>query len=369
MSDDLAAKYGVTDPALAAQLNASAAPDDPPPIRTLGEYLEADLEANVTEIVTPRMLVRGGITATVADGGTGKTSLALNRILPWAAGAVPWPTIAPFTPVDGRPLRTLIIENEGAGSLFQEKIRSMLDGSPWDEGTDERYLIDNNVLVWGDGGYAGVHLDQPRWVTQVYRGIEEHAPDVVFMEPFARLWGGDENSNTETNEFISTIEEMAAKHDIAVYLCHHKRKGWSEDPLDLQSLSRGASALADAATYFEFMRPAAGGGERELDCTKNRFGQRPGPYRLKWREDDSGWYDFVSNEKKLAQVVTALKGGAESLDEVAHKLGAERGPERSDRTYQWLQQAIDAGLARAVKLGSEVKYKAGKAETEEGEKF
>ncbi len=361
---DLAAQLGVTDPDMAAQINASAAPDEPAPIRTLGEYLGADLSAP-PELVAPNMLVKGGITVTVADGGTGKTSMALNRILCWAAGLAPWP-ITPFTPV--QPVKTLVIENEGAGRLFQDKIAAMLAGVTREDLLERLDVVKDNTLIWGDGGYAGIRLDEPKWYTQVARGIDEHRPDVVFIEPFARLGAFDENSNTEVNAFMSMLEELAGKYDTAVYLCHHKSKGWTEDPLDLQYKSRGASALADASTYFEFMRVAAGGGERELDCTKNKFADRPGPFRCRWRDDGSGWYDFISNEKKLDQVVKAMSDDGATVEEIAYRIGDKRGPERADRTMQWLMQAVDADLARAVKHAGEVRYFAGAAENE-GAKF
>lgn len=361
---DLAAQLGVTDPTMAAEINASTAPDTPPPIRSLEEYLAADLSAP-PELVAPTMIVKGGITATVADGGTGKTSMALNRILCWAAGLQPWP-ITPYTPA--QPIRTLVIENEGAGRLFQDKIRDMITGITRQDLLDRLDEVKRNVLVWGDGGYAGIRLDEPKWYTQVARGIDEHRPDMVFIEPFSRLGSFDENSNTEVNAFVSMLEELAAKYQTAIYLCHHKTKGWTEDPLDLQYKSRGASALGDAVTYFEFMRHAAGGGERELDCTKNKFADRPGPFRFKWREDNSGWYDFISPEAKLTQVVQALDESGSSIEEVALRIGDKRGPERADRTYQWLMQAIDAGQARVVKHQGETRYFPGGAE-DEGARF
>ena len=357
---DLAAQLGVTDPDMAASINASAAPDESPPIRNLADYLAADLSAP-PELVAPKMLVKGGITVTVADGGTGKTSMALNRILCWAAGLSPWP-ITPYTPV--APIKTLVIENEGAGRLFQDKIRDMLGGIQRADLLERLDLVKENTLVWGDGGYAGIHLDEPRWYTQVARGIDEHRPDVVFIEPFARLGTFDENSNTEVNAFVSMLEELAAKYETAVYLCHHKAKGWTEDPLDLQYKSRGASALADASTYFEFMRVAAGGAERELDCTKNKFDDRPGPFRCKWREDSSGWYDFISQTAKLDQVVKALGDDGATTEEVAFRIGDKRGPERADRTIQWLMQAADEGKARQVKHAGEVRWFAGAADKE-----
>jgi hypothetical protein len=189
----------------------------------------------------------------------------------------------------------------------------------------------------------------------------------VFMEPFSRMWTGEENSNTEVNAFISALEEMAAKKDIAVYVAHHKRKGWNEDPLALQDLARGASALADAANYVEFVRPIAGGDQREIECTKNRYAQRPGPFTIEWRADDSGWYDLISEDKQAQRVIQALPPGGATLEEVAIALGTKNAPENLSRARRQLQTAIDKGLARVVKMGpaSEWRWFAGAEDTSE----
>src|SRR5215218_2972974 len=56
------------------------------PIRTLGEYLDADIEIP-PELVWPAILVRGEITATIGRAGIGKTMFTSNRLMKWAAGS------------------------------------------------------------------------------------------------------------------------------------------------------------------------------------------------------------------------------------------------------------------------------------------
>lgn len=340
----IAERYGVTDPEMAKAMNEAAADDNPAPIRKLGDYLAAPIKSP-PELVSPRFLVRGGVTAVVADAGKGKTSLGLNRVLSWAAGK---PLFKPVTKwgVPSGPLRTLIIENEGAGGLFQEKIQTMLVNAPKHFTKDDIAAMQENVLVWGEGGYAGIKLDDPRKLAQVRRGIDEWRPDIVLMEPFARLHAGDENSNTEVNALMSTLEELAGKTDTGILVAHHKRKSreYEGDPMED---ARGASALYGAATYMEKVKPIRAGKQRELICTKNRYGPMLPPVVMEWREDNTGWYDFVPRDASLDELIALL-----SPDEsVTAKELAEDLQDDEKRVRNMLNSALAQDPPRVRRIG------------------
>src|SRR4051794_16822940 len=72
----------------ARQMFAMAVPDDEldkPPVRNLGEFVDEELELPPI-LVEPGLVARGAVTAMVAKGGKGKTTLSFNRLLRWACG-------------------------------------------------------------------------------------------------------------------------------------------------------------------------------------------------------------------------------------------------------------------------------------------
>jgi hypothetical protein len=100
-----------------------------PPIRTLEDYLNADIEVPPV-LVHPFMCVRGGFNVTVGRAGKGKTVMNLNRMLRWSAGL---PMFDGWVDGDGNhllapdmPLKILIVENEGAAGMFHRQIGLML---------------------------------------------------------------------------------------------------------------------------------------------------------------------------------------------------------------------------------------------------
>ena len=56
------------------------------------------------------------------------------------------------------PLRTLVIENEGAPGMFHQQITTMVNAAGYLTDEDRKVVLEN-VLIWGDGGYSGLKLD------------------------------------------------------------------------------------------------------------------------------------------------------------------------------------------------------------------
>jgi hypothetical protein len=286
----------VTDAELRAQLE--AAKPAPPPVRTLDEYLAWDVPVPPT-LVSPNAIVRGGLSATIGAGGVGKTTLLMGRLMRWAAG-LPWlPDVdEAFHPI--QPLKTLVIENEGAGGLFQQKLKTMRANSGFAE--DDDILVGQNLLIWGEGGYSGIRMDDPPAVARVKLALEEWEPDILFLEPFARLWQGNENDNSEMNAILSGLEDLAGKHNCAIMLAHHRRKGEVGAGQSAQDFARGASALEGAVTYMEFLHRSKNGW-MEIDATKNRYGDPIGPYYMEWQGNENGWSKHVDAVGRIIDLI------------------------------------------------------------------
>lgn len=298
------------------------APEDrvvePPPIRNLGEYLEHEIELPPM-LVQPGQLARGAITALIARAGKGKTTMTLNRVLRWAAGKPMFDDL-PDVMVPAHPLRTLIIENEGAPGFFQEKLKLMFESQRLS--ADERDQVRENVAVWGEGGWPRIKLDDEATYDLVRRGIEQFQPDVVMMEPFRSLWGGDENSATEMTALMDRIINIAAEYKVGVLLTHHERKSGAGDDGEEMSAGRGSTVLEGEAAVMERWQSVKGE-ESELRWVKWRFAKPAAPVRMRFDYERWG-YDFVSEEAGKREVLDLLidqDGGFMTASEAAHELG------------------------------------------------
>lgn len=291
-----------------------------PPIRTLAQYLADPIEVPPV-LVGPNMVVRGGVNGLIGRAGKGKTVLALNRLLRWSAGEPLFPDWKDpegnvyLMPTDGEPLKSLIIENEGAGGLFHRQIGLMLNAEGY-LSDDSRRLAEQNIFIWGDGGYSGLKLDDEAKLQTVREGVEKWEPDIVFVEPFRGLWQGEENSATDMTKVVDALVEIAADYKCAVLISHHERKSGSGEDGEKMSAGRGSTVLEGAVTVMENFESVKAGEFRELSCSKSRHGRAYTPVRMEW-DSDAWWYKHVPTSATEEAIRVALAGNADEPMSVA----------------------------------------------------
>ncbi len=309
-------------------LGAQAAPEEAfeAPIRTLGDFLATPVEvppilisAGSDENGKRAMLVRGGIHVTIGRAGKGKTVMNLNRILRWSAGQPMFPGWedahgeAYMAPEE--PLKILVVENEGAGAMFHRQIGIMLNASG-DGGIGlsepERTLARDNVLIWGEGGYSDMKLDDGKKLNKLRAGISEWEPDIVFIEPFRSLWTGDENSSTDMAIVVDALSNIAADFNCGVLFSHHMRKGGFEggEGYDRMSDARGSGVLEGAVTFMENFDSVKAGEQREVSWSKSRYTRAPNPVRMEW-VDDAWWYSWVPMSTLDDSILNAIRDTTE----------------------------------------------------------
>lgn len=305
-----------------------------PPIRSLAEYLATPIEVPPV-LVQPSLIVRGGINVTVGRAGKGKTVMNLNRMLRWSAGL---PMFEGWHDPDGRPylaperpLRILIVENEGAAGMFHRQIGVMLHAQGFMR-EEDRETAKENTLIWGEGGYSGLKLDDPNKLNGLRAGIEKHEPDLVFIEPFRSLWAGEENSATEMQVVVDALVGIATDYNCGVQFAHHENKG-GENYTEKMSAARGSTVLEGIVTVMENFESVKGGEYRELSWSKVRYQDPdrpfPAPVRMEW-VPDSWYYKWVplsDLEEALLGCLLAnsdepmtITGLCEELDEKQHKV-------------------------------------------------
>lgn len=280
-----------------------------PPISTLGTYLDTPIPVPPV-LVEPALLVRGGLLCTVGRAGKGKTQVNLNRIMKWACGQ---PVFEGLTNKEGvpimgpsAPLKVLIIENEGAAGMFHRQVGTMLNADGYLDDA-ERDLVRENVLVWGDGGWSGLKLDDEQQLNNVRAGCEKWKPDIVFIEPFRGLWKGEENSATDMANVADALSGIASDFDCGVILTHHERKSGVGEDGEKMSAGRGSTVLEGVVATMENFEVAKGGDFRELSWSKVRYGGGHVllPVRMQWQPGD-WWYRHVPLDEMEQEILNEL---------------------------------------------------------------
>jgi hypothetical protein len=208
------------------------------------------------------------------------------------AQEVPWLPVAGARQPDRR--RRLVRRREGAVAVY------LTDA--------QRKLAGQNVLVWGDGGYSGVKLDDPIRVREIKDAIEKWEADILFIEPFRSLWAGEENSSTDMAVVADNMQEIAGETQCGVLLSHHDRKAGAGDDGEEMSAIRGSTVLEGVTATIEHHVPRVGNQFRELSWSKVRHGQAPPPVRLQW-DADAWWYRHVSTEDIGERILAAIAEG------------------------------------------------------------
>lgn len=314
-----------------------------PPIRTLGDYLLADIEVPPV-LIHPYLCVRGGFNVTVGRAGKGKTVMNLNRMLRWSAG-LPWfdgwldkEGIPLLAPVGGQPLKILVVENEGAAGMFHRTIGLMLSAEHYLP-PEAAKLAKENMLIWGEGGYSGMKLDDAAKLNNLRAGVEKWKPDLVFIEPFRSLWNGEENSATEMNVVVDALVGIATDYDCGVWAAHHEKKGGHGED-DKMSAARGSTVLEGVVTVMENFESSKGGNQREVTWSKSRHEKAPNPVSMEW-DDSAWWYKHVPSEQINEDIIDALR---ENPDEAMNVTSLQ---EHTD----YARQKITAALKDLVKDG------------------
>lgn len=346
------------------------------PISTLGEYLDTPIEVPPV-LVEPSLLVRGGLLCTVGRAGKGKTQVNLNRIMKWAAGR---PVFDELKDKDGvhvlgpsGPLKTLIIENEGAAGMFHRQVGIMLNAEGYLT-VEDRAAVRENILIWGDGGWSGLKLDDEQNLNLVRSGCEKWRPDIVFVEPFRGLWKGEENSSTDMANVADALSGIAADFECGVILTHHERKSGVGEDGEKMSAGRGSTVLEGVVATMENFESAKGGDYRELSWSKVRYGGGHVilPVRMQWQPGD-WWYkhvDFDEIEQQLLNELAAVDPESMSIRDLMDATGDKEHVVR--RTIKSLLEPEDGGQPKIVKTspgqgGGGFRYRLARPGTESGE--
>ena len=193
-----------------------------------------------------RALLRGAVSALVAPGGTGKSSLALAEAVAMAVGCT------------GPERRTFL------GTWCADDLRVAYIGGEDDEDERERRLaavMARNGLTPAhlagrlfclssdDAGLCIAEMDGARAVVtddveRLKAVIRHHRLDVLIIDPFVSAHSVSENDNGAIDTVVKSLRSVARQTRCAIEVVHHVAKLRGDDLT--QDSARGASSFVDA---------------------------------------------------------------------------------------------------------------------------
>jgi hypothetical protein len=184
-------------------------------VLTLDEFVAVDEAGAAALLGDPdnALIPENGDVMIYGDGGAGKTTLAVDFTCHLAAGD-DWLGI----PV-ARPVRVLLIENEGPRPMFRAKLRrkrEAWDGSP----------LDDRILVI-DEPWSQITLASEHYRRELAAMIDEFAIDVIVLGPVTRAGMNEAGTLQEVRDFMLWIADVRrrAGRPVVFVLVHHENKG------------------------------------------------------------------------------------------------------------------------------------------------
>lgn len=193
------------------------------------------------------LVVRGALTLLNGREGEGKSLLAMAL----AAGVALGESQAGL---GCNPGKVLIVDTENGAHETHRRVHAL--GLP---GTIEMYEPDD-----------GKRFDLRTDLADLGRLLTEVKPDLLILDSFRTLWGGEENDSGDVAKCLDPLRNLVRKHKAGTILLHHSGKG--------NGGYRGSSAIgASAELGFTLARDEGDDdrNRRSLSCWKCRPAPKP----------------------------------------------------------------------------------------------
>lgn len=233
------------------------------------------------------LMMPGSLMLLAGIGGAGKTTLSLHMMAHFAAG-LPW-----FGIEVARPIRCVVIENEGPHDPYVEKVkefaarfnRCTCSGDP--HGGDA--FLDN--VFFQDAPWGKFTFEDKGLAAELRAQVIGTESDLVIANPLGRLGMRGAGTPEETRAFLQLLSDAGLGEDFAALLLHHLAKVQSATPL-VQQVSGDWGPHPDTIMVME----SAGERRSKLSFGKVRWGdQGRTPMILDWLTDPNGPVGYASS--------------------------------------------------------------------------
>ena len=258
--------------------------------------------------------IRGAVTATVAPGGFGKTTLALHEAL---------------LMVTLYELRVWYISGEDDCDEISRRIAAHCQ---WHEVTslqDRLFVDDKNTLPFkiAKSSRSGPEFNQPL-LLGLEQAIGKYKIDVVIIDPFVAFHLLQENDTAAMDALVKRLAEICTRCQCNIEISHHVRKpGIGQVELTVHD-ARGAGAIVNAVRSCRVLNQMTTIEAEQCEIEPER--------RSSYIRIDSGKRNMAPPEKaKWCQLVSVRIANGDNVQAIA---GWEFKPRTStDADDEWVQ--------------------------------
>jgi hypothetical protein len=268
-------------------------PETSDPTATFTEFVARKAETKEALVTSAEgtLLPAGGLVIHVAKTGDGKTTMTVEFVQHAAAGIDYLGLSFP------RPLRVLVIENEGPREAFRAKLGVRVEF--WkDEGEPRIWDV---PAEWGT-----VRLSDAALRARLREVIRRHHVDLVVSDSLTRFGVRGNGTPEETREFVEWLTELGLGRNVAFWLLHHPRT--RSDPGE-DELERMAGAWPPHADLILLLKKLPGGRAR-LSFPKTRWTTSERPPSILSFDAETQSFAYVSDdvvvERDYADEIEAL---------------------------------------------------------------
>ncbi len=327
--------------------------DDDPSV-TVAEFVARVDETQADPLIASEhgtMLPAAGLAILAGKSDDGKTTFAIDLALHSAAGL-------PFCGLTfPRPVRWLIVENEGPREAFREKLERRL--STWPHPHD-------GVRIWDEPSRWGqIRASDFDVCAHLLALSYRHEVDVVVADSLTRFGMRGNGTPEETREFVEWLVVAGLGAKVAFLLLHHPRSRSEPGETDLERLAGAWQPHADLILLLKKLD----GNRARVGFPKARWARAPRPASILAFDPEAQTFAYVGDDVpverdlpgELAEhmadgewtTITALRktkddggvgAGPDALkvaladERFEHVLGDEIG-KRVDATYYRLREA------------------------------
>lgn len=180
--------------------------------RALGDLVRPS-QADPNELLKYRYLCRGGGLLLVGPTGIGKSSLSMQLMLSWALGR------AAFGIQPSKPLKSLLIQAENDDGDLAEMRDGVRLGLRLGE-EDGRQACANVIVCREDSLMSEEFFKQ-----RVIPLVEQHRPDLLWIDPALAYLGGETNSQKDVGRFLrNQLNPVLHRFGCGCIVVHHTNK-------------------------------------------------------------------------------------------------------------------------------------------------
>lgn len=226
------------------------------------------------------ILPKGGRMVIGAPPKSKKSFLALNMAYDLAAGTAflglrnsdgdaMWPV--------KRPLTVLVVEQEIGKFRVKERMTQIHSYRKNAVAAENLYLASKD---------RACTLDTVEGTTALAAHIEPIKPDIVILDPLRKFHTRDEDSSTEMEKVMRSLDMLQDKYGFTLILIHHAAKrSEMRDPDDPESLRGSGHIFADADTVAMMSKPVKTNDNLIRVSWVLRSSENPHPLLLNFQAD------------------------------------------------------------------------------------